>query len=432
MPPWSSTVAFQFVHMEVYSRKGRDGRGVDFVLAEAERRPDACLHVAVPVRPETVFGVSLDEVRSLHDERVAAATIMTKAGKSRRIRTDQNTLLTVVASHPATMDSLASNPALADDVREWEERTVEWLRDQYGAALVSVARHVDEAHPHLHAFVLPDDSEMRAGSLHPGQEAKRQVVAEGPADGEDGRAVNRRGDVSYRGAMRDWQDSYWQAVGLPCGLTRLGPGRRRLTRAEWQAEKVQVQAVKVAREHVEILTAKGTAFIARTRAEAVAAVRQAQTEAAEIRAAAIARQETALRLHDAAEARFRKARTILSRAHRDGKRILEVARAEAVRLRSIGGRIRSLWDSLRHSKIEAGIRAAVVGEIRAERRRAEAARDRADREARLRRDAERTREAAVAAAHVLGRERDAARRQLAALRPDACQPLHHHTPGGRP
>lgn len=81
-------MAYQFVHMEVYSRKGRDGRGVDFILAEAERRADACLHVAAPARPETMFGVGVDEVRRLHDERADAATTATKAGKVRRIRTD--------------------------------------------------------------------------------------------------------------------------------------------------------------------------------------------------------------------------------------------------------------------------------------------------------------------------------------------------------
>lgn len=425
-------MGFQFVHMEVYSRKGREGRSVDFVLAEAERRPDACLHVAARMPPEVVFGVGVGEVRRLHDERAATATATTKAGKSRRIRSDQNTLVTVVASHPATMEEIRADLASARAVRDWEARTVEWLRSQYGSALASVIRHVDESHPHLHAFILPGDPEMRASRLHPGQEAKAAIISAGPTEGEDAKAVNRRGDSAYRANMRAWQDSYWQSVGLPCGLTRLGPGRRRLTREEWQAEKAQAQAVRIARERVGSLTEKGNAFVARTRAEAASAIRQAQTEAAEIRAAAIVRQEAALLLHDAAEARFRKARSILRRARRDGRRMLEAARAEAARLRSIGSRIRSLWDGLRWSSVEARIRDSVSGQIEVERDRAEASRCRAVKESRLRRDAERAREAAMAAAHALGRERDAARRQLAALRPDTIQPLHHHAPGGRP
>lgn len=424
-------MAYQFVHMEVYSRKGRDGRSVDFILAEAERRPDACLHVAAPTPPELVFGVRVGEVRRLHDEQAAAAIATTKAGKTRRIRSDQNTLLTVVASHPATMEAVRSDPSTARAVREWEARTVRWLQDQYGTALVSVIRHTDEAHPHLHAFVLPDDPEMRAGRLHPGQQAKAGIMSVGPAEDEDGKTLNRRGDVAYRAAMRGWQDSYWQTVGLPCGLTRLGPRRRRLTREEWQAEKVQAQAVRIARERADALRTAGDAFVTKTRTEAAAAIRQAQAEAAEIRAAAIARQEAAMRLHDQAEARIRKARSVLSRARREGSRILEDARAKAGRLRSIGSRIRSLWDGLRTSTVEARIRQFVAGEIATERDRAEAARRRAAEEARRRRDAERAREAAVAAAQALGRERDAARRRLAALLPDTGL-IIHHGPGRGP
>jgi hypothetical protein len=425
-------VAYQFIHMETYSRKGRNGRGVDFVLAEAERRPDACLHVAAPASPETVFGVPVDEVRRLHDERAASAMVVTKAGKSRRIRSDQNTLLTVVASHPATTDNVRANPALANELREWEARTVKWLRGQYGVALVSVVRHVDESHPHLHAFVLPDAPDLRAGSLHPGQEAKRRIVGDGADGDEDGKALNRRADAAYRAAMRDWQDSYWQEVGLPCGLTRLGPGRRRLTRDEWQAEKVQVQAVRQAQERAACIEADAASSLSQANADVTALVIAAKADAARIRAAAVEQAAMAKRLHDAAEMRLRKARVTLSRASNEGKRILASARREAERLRSIGSRIRSLWDGLRHSLIEERIRAAMDGKLEAERNKAKAARRDADRESRLRRDAEQAREAAVAAADVLGRERDAARRRLVALVPDAGHLVHRHTPGGRP
>lgn len=422
-------MAYQFVHMEIYSRKGRDGRGVDFVLAEAERRPDACLHVSAPMPPEVVFGVDVSKVRSLHDERAAAATTTTKAGKARRIRSDQNTLVTVVASHPATMEQTIADPSIARAVRDWEALTVEWLREQYGPALVSVVRHTDESHPHLHAFILPDQPDMRAGRLHPGQEAKAGIVGAGTAEGEEGKALNKRGDVAYRAAMREWQDSYWQAVGLSSGLTRLGPGRRRLTRAEWHAEKLQSLAVRRASERVEALKEYGSAFIERTRTEAAVAIQRAQIEAAEIRAAAIASQKAALRLHDAADTRFRNARSVLSRAQRQAKRILAAARTDTTRLRAFGARIRSLWDGLRSSSVEAKIR-AVAGEVDFERARANIARRLADSEASKRRDAERAKEAAVAAAHAVGWERDAARRQLAALGADVHEVIHHHFPGG--
>ena len=53
-------LGFQFVHVEGYARKADvRGRSVDFVLAEAERQPDSCAHVAVPQPPELIFGLPL-------------------------------------------------------------------------------------------------------------------------------------------------------------------------------------------------------------------------------------------------------------------------------------------------------------------------------------------------------------------------------------
>ncbi|MCO5155939.1 MAG: plasmid recombination protein [Aquamicrobium sp.] len=422
-------MSYQFVHMEVYSRKGRDGRNVDFVLAEAARRPDACLHVENPASPEVVFGVDVDEVRRLHEERAASAKATLANGKQRAIRQDQNTLVTIVASHPAAMDLVAKNPSLADEVRAWEVQTVAWLRDQYGSALVSVIRHVDESHPHLHAFILPETPDLRAGSLHPGQEAKHRIVTGGAADGEDGKALNRRADVAYRQALRDWQDSYWQAVGLPSGLTRLGPGRRRLTREEWRAERVQAQAVRIARERADHLQRAGTAFMDRTRAEAAAALAEATQAASRIRDEAIARQRAALRLHDEADARVRMAGRILSRARRDGARVLEAARAEATRLATLGSRIRSLWDGLLRSRLEARLRQIFETEAAAAKKQAEDAKERAAAEVRKRQAAERSRDAAMAAAQALGRERDAARNEVAAIRNAH---TYQHQLGARP
>lgn len=93
----------QFAHVETYSRKGdKSGRTVDFVLGEATRRPDACLHVARPKPPEIVYGRSIEELAALHESHCASAINMQKNGKSRAIRKDQQTLGTVILSHPYT------------------------------------------------------------------------------------------------------------------------------------------------------------------------------------------------------------------------------------------------------------------------------------------------------------------------------------------
>ena len=238
---------FQFVHIESFARKSdAKGRSTSFVFDEASRTPGACEHVTNPAEPITVFGKSVDEVRALHDELATGATATTKAGKTRKVRSDQHTLLTIVASHPAAP---GEQP---EAVAAWQDRTVAWLRETWGDRLQSVIRHDDEGHVHVHAYVVPDDGEMRARRLHPGVVAKENAKAAALAEGHDAKAANKIGDDAYKVAMRGLQDSFFEAVGVPSGLARLGPGRRRLDRGAWQAEKAQAAAAGVAIAAAEV------------------------------------------------------------------------------------------------------------------------------------------------------------------------------------
>lgn len=277
-------MAYQFVHLESWSRKpDAAGRSTDFIFDEASRRPLASVHVAEPKPPTVIYGVDVDEVRQMHD--AAAATAMTPGarGKLRKLDSKQKTLHTVVASHPSTVEEVLADPKKAAEVREWERRTVAWLREQYGPALKSVIRHMDEKQWHIHAYVLPThDPQFRAGVYHPGVTAKKAVKAAGAGDGEDAKALNKRADVAYKAAMREWQDSYHDAVAVPCGLTRLGPARRRLTREEWKAEQAQAKALKNAVDRAEVVVRQGQDYLARTRAEAAAI----KAEAAKIKSSA--------------------------------------------------------------------------------------------------------------------------------------------------
>ena len=70
----------------------------------------------------------------------------------------------------------------------------------------------------------------------PGLKAKNEAKK----NKQKGKAQN----LAYIGAMRELQDNFYNKVGTKTGLTRLGPGgRRRLTRAEWQAEKQKSRAL---------------------------------------------------------------------------------------------------------------------------------------------------------------------------------------------
>lgn len=277
-------MAFQFVHLESWSRKAdRQGRSTDFIFDEASRKPSASLHVQNPQPPTTIYGVGVEEVRAMHD--VAAAVAMTPGarGKLRKIQISQKTLHSVVASHPYTVDEVRADKTKQAEVREWERLTIKWLKRLYGPALKSVIRHTDETHWHVHAYVVNSrDPELKAIGYHPGVVAKRAVKAAGRRPGEDGKTLNKRADMAYQGAMREWQDSYHDAVAVPCGLTRLGPKRRRLTRAEWHAEQTQAKALKQALDRAAAVEARGQAYIDRTKAEATAV----KADAAKIRAAA--------------------------------------------------------------------------------------------------------------------------------------------------
>ncbi|ANM16911.1 hypothetical protein AMK06_CH02011 [Rhizobium sp. N541] len=321
-------MAYQFIHLESWSRKPDDkGRSTDFVFDEASRRPGACVHVAEPKPPTVSYGVGVDEVRQMHDAAAAAAMTPGARGKLRKLDSKQKTLHTVVASHPYTVEEVRADPKKATEIRDWERRTVAWLREQYGSALKSVVRHTDERQWHIHAYVLPThDPQMRAGVYHPGVVAKKAVKAAGARDGEDGKALNKRADAAYKAAMRDWQDSYHNAVAVPCGLTRLGPARRRLTREEWKAEQAQAAALKNAVERAAVVKRQGQAYIGQTRADAAAI----KADAAQIK-------------------------------------------ASAARLAGIGGAVRAVVDGIQESRIRAEIRREFIRDLTAAKAAAEKA-----------------------------------------------------------
>ena len=77
--------------------------------------------------------------------------------------------------------------------------------------------------------------------------------------------------------MRELQDNFYNKVGIKTGLTRLGPGgRRRLTRAEWQAEKQKSRALANAKA---VASSGYRAGLKKAKAEATEIVAQAQEKA---------------------------------------------------------------------------------------------------------------------------------------------------------
>lgn len=413
-------MAFQFIHMEAFSRKG-DGKGrtASFVFSEARRDPVASVHVTNPSTPVVVYGSTIDEVEAMHDAAAAVAMTAVKGGKPRKLRQDHKTLHTVIASHPYTMEEVRADPAKLREAEEWERRTIAWLREQYGSDLKSVVRHEDESHFHVHAYIVPtDDPEMRALRHHPGVVAKRAMMAAGPADVEDKKALSKKADAAYKSAMRSWQDDYHEAVGIPCGLARLGPQRRRLTRAEWQAEQVQAKALKTTIERAKSVKERGESFIAATKDDAAAIraeVAAAKAEAARQLAAAKFATDAAKLAQDKAVEEQRKARSMMARVREEAFRVREAT----ARLQRLPGALRSLWDGLRQSRIQDRIRRSVESEVDALRRTAADASDRASVADAGRREAEARAKNLRVSLTEIGRELSAARQELAALRPES-------------
>lgn len=339
-------MGYQFVHLESYSCKAdAKGRCVSYIFGEASRRADCSLHVSDPRPPVLVFGVGIEQLQALHDSAVAFATVEVKGGKTRKVRSDQKTLHTVVASHPYTMEEVRADLLKKQEAEEWERRTIAWLQAQYGGNLRSVIRHEDESHWHVHAYVLPlSDPSLKAQKFHPGVSAKRAVMAAGPVEGEDAKLLGKRADAAYKAAMRKWQDSYHEAVSIPCGHTRLGPKRRRLTRDEWQREQAQAKSLQKTVKRAMEVKARGEAFIDRKRTEAARIEREAANEKA---AAKIA---TSAALAEQVHARREQERV---------KSLLE----DAQRFVGWVGRLRMFWDQINKSRLADLIRAELSGEI---------------------------------------------------------------------
>lgn len=420
-------MSFQFAHMESWSRSG--GRGgkltVAEIVAEARRDPAASLHVESPRPPVHVYGCGLDDLEQRHDAVVDAARETLANGKQRAIRKDTATLFSCILSHPATPDECRNDPEAKAAVKAWAQDSVKWLRrdlEARGGTLESVVMHTDESHVHLHAYALHPSG--HADRLHPGKVAKKEALAEAVDAGHDRKTANAMGDKAYVESLRSWQDSYSEQVGLPHGLTRLGPARRRLSRAEWMAEQAAAKSVQQARTLAKVATdAANAADDTRHR------ILESAHEKARLAASEANRKlQTASRAEAVAKESAITAQQVIEKAYQDRDRILSDAHRDLGRLRSFGMMLRTFWDSLRASAIRQRIRKEVQVLIDRETEKAASALRRL-RDESLRRMAAETRLAnVVQATRSLGRERDELRRERDRRLKQASVPVPENRP----
>lgn len=232
-------MTYQFIHIEAYAREIKEGAtGITMreIIAEADREPGNCPHIdkeklANPaLAPQRLYGLPLEKVEA--EAHLWAEN--SKDGGNQRVRKNGNCLLAGVVSLP--------NSTAPDAWDKFKNDAIQWLKKEFGDTLRSVIEHKDEDHPHLHFYAVPKAGKA-FGSIHKGIEARTKARQEKLKTSEQ--------NLAYCEAMREWQDKFSRDVGQKHGLTRIGPGRRRLTRAQWQQEKTQAKALLQAKSRAK-------------------------------------------------------------------------------------------------------------------------------------------------------------------------------------
>lgn len=292
---------FQFVHVNSYSRtlsaKAKHAKwSAKDVVAEATRDPEAIPHIDNPEPHKHVYGQPIEQLLETLDTWADG----TKDAKGRATRKDAVCLLAGVFSAPADTPP-----------EQWEKiktDAIDWAKAKYGERLRTVIEHEDEAHPHCHFYVVPLPGETFE-TVHEGRAAVKAFVAEG--------GDKKKTNAVYRDVMRGFQNEYYDAVGAANGMTRIGPGKRRLTRESWRMEQQQAEAIaaqheRASRLHAEAkqtiieAAAKGSEIEGAALQKAEDLARQAEQFKARVKAEAKAIKDQALKAADAIEAKAEK------------------------------------------------------------------------------------------------------------------------------
>lgn len=237
---------YQFLHIECYgkeestkqrtqTKKNADGTftskevekkkdgSVSSIISEAKRDLESCPHIKNPQPPIVLMG-DLDQVEA---EALAWAD-QAKDAQGRKLRKDAHCLLAGVISLPRSNE---------EDWPKFKAEALEWLKKKYGENLRCVIEHTDESHPHIHFYAVAKNGQS-FDDLHEGKRAQKELKKQNPE------ASKKEQNIAFAEAMRATQDDFSKSVAQRFGLARLGPGRRRLTRSQWQKEQKQAEALR--------------------------------------------------------------------------------------------------------------------------------------------------------------------------------------------
>lgn len=247
--------SYQFIHIECYSinaaKKTRDNkkkRTVQEIINEV-------------VREENYFSDLITEPHSFEDleywgEDPRNLVSMcqdvldnpeNKDPLGRKLRKDTTLLLAGVASYKCIENQTCQQTASSKHYKKWRAETIKFLRQEYGENLKTVVEHTDEAHPHLHFYVINPDGP--ATKLHDGWAAVENEKSSWISI-KDKTEQKREKNRIYNTAMSNFQNKYNKFM-LPIGMLRIGPKRQRLTRSSYMLQKKQAAQIYLENEKLK-------------------------------------------------------------------------------------------------------------------------------------------------------------------------------------
>ena len=319
-------MGYQFAHVETYSlhgstmkqKEGQARKTVGDILAEALRDAGHVSHLIAEgytTSPPTFLHGDEAALRSIPDKIQQQLDAYNATSGKAKTRKDMHTLLAGVDSFPREV--MDADP---DRYDRWKQVELERLKRLHGSRLVAVVEHLDEAHPHLHYYVLAPADEPDAKMMVAGHRACKDAGI---------RPTTKEGRPVYAAAMRAWQDDYYREVGHPLGLERFGPQRLRLTRKEWATRK----HANAERLGLETATLSAQADILETAAQTLKQAHKQRLEAQEMAAVMVQKGHARAAAVEAAAAQKKRdtdahAEMLKAQAkeqHEEGKRLRVVA-----------------------------------------------------------------------------------------------------------
>lgn len=376
---------YQFIHYEAYARQGNESkRSLISIAQEADRDTGSHPHVITPQPPEYLLGNSfVDAAQQI----VAAAdeSRVIHGGKPRKLRKDANVGIGLIASHPLSLNDLHALPEaerlrMIDEVKDWAEDVIMFAQSEFPGQVQVAALHWDESHPHVHVLIGRTEPTDDFQILHKGEQARKR------AQGNDRTGKGKKaGNDAYTKEMRRFQDRYHAEVALHHGQARLGPSRRRLTRAQWRKEQAQAEALALAKRDADQVQQQIVSDL-EAAAEQAQLIVEANQEEARRQAKRIERErQEAERQRQAAEVLRRKAEEearqaeALKQQAAQAKRVLDDRIRELSRYDGLFGRVLG-WLGVRQ-RIERKTEAKLTQQLSSLRQQIETLSARVDRDA---------------------------------------------------